>query len=123
MSEALTPTLEPPNLTGAQRRALRALGHHLEPVIHLGKGGLTDGLIKATRDALERHELVKVKLLPECPEDRKDAPAALAQATGAHVAQVIGRTSLLYRRRAEDPAIDLPGPAGDPPARQAPRPR
>ena len=67
-----TPPRNPVSLTGAQRRALRARGHHLEPVVQLGKSGLSDAVVKATRDALDRHELVKVRLLPECPADRRE---------------------------------------------------
>jgi RNA-binding protein len=100
----------PVRLTGLQRRTLRGLGHHLKPVIQVGKAGVTEGLINATRDALERHELIKVTVLAEAPLDRKEAPEVLAEATGAHVAQILGRTSLLYRRRFDDPTIALPGP-------------
>lgn len=111
------PPRNPVALTGAQRRHLRGLGHHLKPVIQIGAKGITEGLVQATREALERHELIKVSTLPEGPLDRKQAPQALADATGAHVAQILGRTSLLYRRRCEDPIIELPGPV-----EEAPRP-
>ena len=48
----------PVTLTGAQKRALRALGHHLVAVVQIGKHGITDTLVAATREVLERHELV-----------------------------------------------------------------
>ncbi len=95
-------------LTGKQTRHLRALGHHLDPVVHLGKEGVTDALNKAIDQALTDHELVKVKLNPEAGDDRHDAAEAVAKAVGAEVAQVLGRTFLLYRRHPSEPKIKLP---------------
>lgn len=110
------PALNPISLTGAQRRALRALGHHLKPVVQVGKAGITDGLVEATCLVLERHELVKISVAGESPISRKEAPAMLAARCGAHVAQLIGRTALLYRRRTEEPEITLPGVVEEAPA-------
>ena len=99
----------PRSLTGAQRRTLRGLGHGLKPVIQVGRHGITDGLVEATKEALETHELIKLSVGSEAPVDRKTAPKLLAAQTGSHVAQIIGRTALLYRRRRDEPAIRLPG--------------
>jgi len=95
-------------LTGKQRRHLRALGHHLEPVVQLGKNGLTDAIAAAVEDAIEHHELVKVRLGTECPDDRHEVAEALAAALKAEAAQVLGRTILLYRRHPKEPKITLP---------------
>lgn len=95
-------------LSGRQRRYLRGLGHHLEPVVLVGKEGLSEALVAATSAALEQHELVKVKLGESVAGDRHELAEALAAATGAELAQVLGRTMLLYRRREEEPAIELP---------------
>lgn len=103
------PAANPVSLTGAQRRALRGLGHHIKPTVQIGNKGITPGLITATRAALEDHELIKISVNSEAPVDRKSGPGELAAACGAHVAQVIGRTALLYRRRLDDPEISLPG--------------
>jgi RNA-binding protein len=97
-------------LTGKQKRHLRALGHSLDPVVQLGKQGLTDKAIAATEVAVDHHELVKVRLLTECPEDRDDVAARLGAALKAHVAQTMGRTILLYRRHPKKPVIELPKP-------------
>lgn len=95
-------------LTGKAARYLRGLGHHLEPVVHIGKEGLTDGVVDATRDALFTHELVKVKLLAEAPVDRKAVGEELAERAGAALAQTLGRTLLLYKRHPHKPTIVLP---------------
>ncbi len=96
-------------LNGKQRRALRALGHHLDPVVQVGKEGVTEKLINATDRALLDHELIKVKVGEASPLDRHEVAEALSQATQSAVAQVLGRTLLLFRRREEDPEIALPG--------------
>lgn len=95
-------------LNGKQRRYLRSLGHHLEPVVHVGKEGLSEGLIQATETALERHELIKIRLGENAGVDRHEVAAALAEACSAELAGVLGRTALVYRRRKEEPAITLP---------------
>lgn len=94
-------------LTGKQKRHLRGLGHGLKPVVLIGKKELDAGLIQETNAALACHELIKVKVLENCPLDRHEASDGLAEATGADVAQILGKTFLLYRP-AEKPAIVLP---------------
>jgi RNA-binding protein len=97
-----------PKPSGKALRHLRALGHSLDPVIAVGKNGVTDALAKETAHALEKHELVKVRVQQEAPLDRKETAEQLAERTGAVLAQVLGRTFLLYKRRAKHPKIVLP---------------
>lgn len=94
-------------LSGKQKRFLRGLGHALQPVIMVGKGEITDALIAETGIALNAHELIKVKILESCPMDRHEVAEQLAVACSADVAQVLGRTFLLYRR-ADEPKLVLP---------------
>ena len=98
------PVLRPSMMTAAERRQLRAQGHHLKPVVQIGQAGLTEGVILATQVALEQHELLKVSINGESPTERKSGAEALAKATGSHVIQVIGRVILLYRLREQKPA-------------------
>lgn len=95
-------------LTGKQRRHLRALGHHLEPVVQLGKQGLTEGATAAVDQALTQHELVKVRVGTECPDDRDEIAERLGPPLHAEIAQVLGRTLLVYRRHPKEPKIQLP---------------
>lgn len=95
-------------LTGKAARHLRALGQELDPVVQIGKDGITDGLVAATKEALLAHELIKVKVLQEAPIDRKLAGPELAERAGAALAQTLGRTLLLYRRHPNKPKIVLP---------------
>jgi len=95
-------------LSGKQKRYLRALGHHLEPVVQLGKNGLTEAVTSAVDAALAEHELIKVRVGTECPDDRADIAARLGPAVHGEVAQVLGRTLLVYRRHPKQPKIELP---------------
>lgn len=94
-------------LTGKQVRYLRGLGHHLRPVVMVGKEEVNDRLLASVEEALEGHELIKVKLQEGCIMDRKEVAQTLSERTGAAVAQVLGNTILLYRK-AETPKIQLP---------------
>ena len=95
-------------LTGKQRRHLRALGHHLNAVLQVGHEGLSDAVVTQADAQLDAHELIKIKVSENAPQDRRETADALAARCGAHVAQVLGRTALLYRRRKEKPEIVLP---------------
>lgn len=95
-------------LSGKAARFLRGLGHHLDPVVQIGKEGITTGLVTATKDALLAHELIKVRVLTEAPVDRKQAGEELARLAGAALAQTLGRTLLLYKRHPHKPKIVLP---------------
>lgn len=103
-------------LTGKQKRHLRALGHRLKPVIQIGKKEIEDTVISETNLSLDHHELIKVKLLESCPYDKHEASELLAQACHADVAQILGKTFLLYRA-ATPPVIILP--AGDKPEQKS----
>jgi len=95
------------HLTGKQARYLRGLGHHLQPVVMIGKEDLSDSVLASIEEALAAHELIKVKLQEGCLLDRREAAALLAERTGSAVAQVLGKTILLYRQ-GEKQKINLP---------------
>ena len=106
------------SLSGKQRRYLRSLGHALNPVVQIGRGGLTEQVIAAITEALASHELIKIKVGSASDLERQDAADQAARATGAEVAQVLGNTALLYRRHPENPVIALPA-AEDRPGRSS----
>lgn len=95
-------------LGGKQKRHLRSLGHSLKPVVMIGRKDLDDNLIAETRAALACHELIKVKLMEGCNLDRHEASSMLAESTGSEVAQLLGKTFLLYRAADDKPVIVLP---------------
>jgi RNA-binding protein len=102
-------------MTGKDRRYLRGLAHNLNPVVIVGKGGLSDAVVRQIDGALTDHELIKVRLAAECPIDRDGAAEMLAMRTAAELAGQIGRVLILYRPHPESPRIVLPS-GGAPPA-------
>ncbi len=89
-------------MTGKERAAFRAQANHLEPLFQVGKGGMSEALIKQTDDALRARELIKVKVLLESsPITPRETADELAKATGAEVIQVIGGVIGLYRESPE----------------------
>jgi RNA-binding protein len=96
-------------LNARQRAHLKSLAHQLKPILQIGKEGLTDAVARTVEDALQKRELLKVKVLESAPADARECGAALAGAIeGAHLVQVIGRTIVLYRRHPDEPGIQLP---------------
>ena len=95
-------------MTGKQRRYLRGLGQRLTPTLHVGHEGVSDAVVQQAEVQLEAHELVKVRVGDNAPEDRHATAAELARRTRADLTQVLGRTALLYRARAKEPTIVLP---------------
>ncbi len=94
-------------LTGKQKRFLRGLGHGLKPVLMVGKNEVNESLVSETDGALSAHELIKVKVHESCDMDRHEVADSLSRRCGADVAQVLGRTFLLYRK-GEKPVIEFP---------------
>ncbi len=97
-------------LSEQQKRHLRALGHRLKPVVRLGASGASEAVLRELDQALEHHELVKVKVRAGDRKTRDALVARLCQATGAALVLRIGHTALLYRPRREEPRILLPPP-------------
>lgn len=89
-------------MTGKERAGFRARANTLDPLFQVGKGGISDALIKQTDDALTARELIKLKvLLDTSPVTAREAADSLASATGAEVIQVIGGVMVLYRYNPE----------------------
>jgi RNA-binding protein len=95
------------------RKALRAAGHRLNPIVQIGKEGVTAGVLAQLSEALDHHELVKVRVGTESPEDRFDAAGRIQAEGTVQVAQILGRTILAYRQHATAPRFE---PLARPPA-------
>ncbi|MBJ6363064.1 ribosome assembly RNA-binding protein YhbY [Paenibacillus sp. GCM10012307] len=95
-------------LTGKQKRYLRSLAHHLQPIFQVGKGGTNDHLIRHIEEAIETRELLKVSVLNNCGEDPKEIGPELAAGSGAELVQVIGKTIVLYKESKKHKTIELP---------------
>jgi RNA-binding protein len=95
-------------LTGKQKSFLRALAHKLKPVVQIGHQGVTEGVLAALEVALDRHELLKIKVAGDAEVDADEIAPQLEKATKSQLVQIIGHTLVLYRRRPENPKIVLP---------------
>ena len=91
-------------MTSKQRAYLRSLANTMEPIIHVGKDGVNENMIKQASDALEARELIKGKVLENNIEyDARLAAQELAKATRSEVVQVIGTKFVLYRESHSKP--------------------
>lgn len=88
--------LEP--LNNLQIRKFKAAAQHLEPILKLGKAGLSDGFIRSVEEALAQHELVKIKFV-EFKEEKKELAPQLAEKTSSHLIMRVGNVMVLLRPR------------------------
>jgi len=88
-------------LTTAQRKFLRSQAHHLDPVVRIGKHGLTDEVVRATAQALDAHELIKIRF-QDYKSEKRALVDDLARRTGSGLAGIIGHTAILFRQHPEE---------------------
>lgn len=95
-------------LSGKQKRHLRSLAHHVDPIFQVGKGGVNDHLIRHIQEAIEVRELIKITVLNNSGEDRQEVGDELAEKSGAELVQVIGKIVVLYKESRDNKKIELP---------------
>jgi RNA-binding protein len=95
-------------LTGKQKRHLRSLAHHIDPIFQVGKGGVNDHIIRHIQEAIEVRELLKITVLNNSGEDRQEVGAELAEKSGTELVQVIGKIVVLYKESRDNKKIELP---------------
>ena len=84
------------NLTSRQRKYLRALAHHLEPVVKIGKQGISTNLLKAIDEALNDHELIKIKFI-DFKDEKQELTSKIIEETKCEIAGIIGNIAILFR--------------------------
>ena len=84
-------------LNSRQRAQLRAMANGIETIFQVGKGGVAEQLIKQVDDALEKRELIKLRVLETARLTAREAADQIAESTGADSVQVIGSRFVLYR--------------------------
>lgn len=92
-------------LTSKQRAALRAMANGIDPIIHVGKEGVTENIVKQAYDALEARELIKGQVMRNAPCDAKEAMNELCEKLGASPVQSIGQKFVMYRKSDENTRI------------------
>lgn len=102
---------EPPSLSTKQKQYLKGLAHPLNPLVQVGKEGLSPGLIAMTNQELQQHELIKVKLGSNSGLDKHLSSVEIAEKTQSSLVQLIGKTIVLYRpnpKKSKDKRIYIP---------------
>ena len=94
-------------MTSKQRAMLRAMANEYQPIIYIGKEGVTEALIQYAGAALEARELVKGSIGRNAEVDLRTAVAELCQALQAEPVQVIGRKFVIFRPSKKNPSIQL----------------
>jgi putative YhbY family RNA-binding protein len=93
-----------PDLSPAQRRALRARAHHLDPVVAIGQHGLTPAVLREIDVALTAHELIKVRVHGDDRDARAALQDAICAALDAAPVQHLGKLLVLWRPNPEKAA-------------------
>ena len=88
-------------MTPAERKALKARAHALEPILHLGEKGLTEAVLAEIGRALAAHELIKVRAGGMGREEREAALAEICARLDAQPVQHVGKVLVLYRKKTE----------------------
>lgn len=87
------------HLEGFEKKYLRGLAHGLKPVVFIGRQGMTAAVAQAVDEALDRHELIKVKFVDFKEKAQKETiRSAIEKETHARSAGIIGHTAILYRQ-------------------------
>ena len=94
-------------ITSKQRAKLKGMATSLNAIIQVGKGGITENLVKTVDDALEARELIKLTVLENSEYTARETADELAVAVGADVVGVIGRKVILSRESVEHKRIEL----------------
>lgn len=89
-------------ITSKQRAYLKGLAMTMDPILQLGRGGLTPENTASVDEALAARELIKINVLQNCLEDSRQMAETLAERTRSQVVQVIGRKIVLYREGKDD---------------------
>ncbi|MCB9481929.1 MAG: ribosome assembly RNA-binding protein YhbY [Desulfobacteraceae bacterium] len=98
-------------LKNFQKKYLKALAHSLKPVVFLGQNGVTVNFIESVNQALEKHELIKIKFIDYKEKEFKtQISETIVNDTKAFFVSIIGNTLILYRKSKDEKnqKINLP---------------
>lgn len=95
-------------LTGKQRSFLKGIANNMDPIFQVGKSGITENFIKQVDEALEKREIIKIKVLNNSLLDATGVAIELADKTNSEFVQSIGSKLVLYRESKKNKKIILP---------------
>jgi len=94
-------------LTSKQKKQLKGLAHHLEPIVRVGKSKISDAVLAELLRTLEAHELIKVRIDLESGEERKAIAATLAASSESHLVTTVGKIAIFYKHHEKRGSIRL----------------
>ena len=94
-------------MTSKQRAKLRSMANTMDPILFIGKDGVSDGTVKEAYDALEARELIKCVVQQNCELSAREALEELCSRLGAEPVQCIGRRFVMYRESRKNKQIIL----------------
>ena len=100
---ANSPVLPPSQLTAKQKQFLKALAHPLNPMVQIGKEGLSTGIIDTVKAELQNHELIKVKIGNNSGLEKHATSQSVSEASESVLVQLIGKVFVLYKSNLEKP--------------------
>ena len=95
------------NITSKQRSKLKSIAATMSPIAQIGKGGITDNLLKTLSDSLDARELIKVNILQNSEDDALNLAENVADLLDAIPVAVIGRKAIFYRRSSRQNFVHL----------------
>lgn len=95
-------------ITTKQRAFLRGLANRLDPIFQVGKNGVEDNFLKQLQEALEKRELIKIKVLENSGLTAREASDIICEEIGCEGIQAIGSKLVIYKQSKKNPKIELP---------------
>ena len=84
-------------LNSRQKKNLRAKAHDLKPIVLIGKSGVSEGCIQSINEAIEVHELIKIKFI-EHKDNKKPLSETICNKTNSEIVGNIGHTIMIFRQ-------------------------
>lgn len=94
-------------MNSKKRAFLKKKAHNLEAIVRIGKDGLNENIIKSILEAIDSRELIKVKILQNCEEDKNIIYSKMMDNDAFEVVGMIGRTIIIYKENKDNPSISL----------------
>ncbi len=85
-----------------EKKKLKALSHHLKPVINIGKYGITEAQVKKIDETVEVKELIKIKILNNAPQNSRDELINILDKINCKIIQEKGKIITIYRKKSSD---------------------
>ena len=94
-------------MNSKKRAFFKKKAHNLEPIVRIGKDGLNQNIVQSILDAITSRELIKVKILQNCEEEKTIIYSKLMDIKDFEVVGMIGRTIIIFKENKENPSISL----------------